>query len=138
VRPKLLVVALSVALAAAAVLVVPAAPAATEAGCGKPCNIVRSNLMIGWRTAKSYAASHGGSFPRGRAFVNAILDVTAGLDPGVGTLARAERLNDPAAVLIDPGSTARRLLLWGRAANGVVVQLTGTLKSGPAFRYLDA
>jgi hypothetical protein len=114
------------------------ATAAPAKACGAPCTIVRSNLLIGWTAAKSYAASHGGNFPRGRAFVNAVLDVTAGLDPGVGGLARAERLSDPAAVLIDPGSTAKRLLLWGRAANGVVVQLTGTLKSGFAFRYLDA
>lgn len=134
----MLVAGLLVALVAGSLLLAPAAGGAARAGCGKPCNIVRSNLTIGWNTAKSYASSHGGNFPRGRAFVNAILDVTAGLDPGIGTLARAERLNDPAAVLIDPGSTARRLLLWGRAANGVVVQLTGTLKSGPAFRYLDA
>jgi hypothetical protein len=105
--------------------------------CGSPCSIVKSNLMIGWNAARSYAASHGGNFPRGRAFVDAVLDATAGLDPGVGGLTRAERLNDPAAVLIDPGSTAKRLLLWGRAANGVVVQLTGTLKSGRAFRFLD-
>ena len=116
----------------------PAARITTAKACGAPCTIVRSNLTIGWNAAKSYAASHGGNFPRGRAFVNAVLDATAGLDPGVGGLARAERLNDPAAVLIDPGSTAKRLLLWGRAANGVVVQLTGTLKSGSAFRYLDA
>jgi hypothetical protein len=119
-------------------LVLSPAAAAPAKACGSPCSIVRSNLTIGWNAAKSYAASHGGNFPRGRAFVNAVLDVTAGLDPGVGGLARAERLNDPAAVLIDPGSTAKRLLLWGRAANGVVVQLTGTLKSGFAFRYLDA
>ena len=119
-------------------LALPTATAAPAKACGSPCNIVKSNLMIGWNAAKSYAASHGGSFPRGRAFVSAVLDATAGLDPGIGGLARAERLNDPAAVLIDPGSTAKRLLLWGRAANGVVVQLTGTLKSGRAFRYLDA
>jgi hypothetical protein len=129
-----------VALVAVALLglMLSSAAAAPAKACGSPCKIVRSNLMIGWNAAKSYAASHGGNFPRGRAFVNAVLDVTAGLDPAIGGLARAERLNDPAAVLIDPGSTAKRLLLWGRAANGVVVQLTGTLKSGPAFRYLDA
>ena len=130
----------AVALVALAVfgLAIPSAVAAPAKACGSPCNIVKSNLRIGWNTAKSYAKSHGGNFPRGRAFVNAVLDVTAGLDPGIGGLAKAERLNDPAAVLIDPGSTAKRLLLWGRAANGVVVQLTGTLKSGFAFRYLDA
>jgi hypothetical protein len=134
----MLAAVVSLALVAGALVLAPGAGAAQRAACGKPCNIVRSNLTIGWNTAKDYASSHGGSFPRGRAFVNAILDVTAGLDPGIGGLVRAERLNDPAAVLIDPGSTAKRLLLWGRASNGVVVQLTGTLKSGPAFRYLDA
>ena len=134
-RTRALVAVLSLVVFCLALSPAAAAPAKA---CGSPCNIVRSNLTIGWNAAKSYAASHGGNFPRGRAFVNAVLDATAGLDPGIGGLARAERLNDPAAVLIDPDSTARRLLLWGRAANGVVVQLTGTLKSGSAFRYLDA
>jgi hypothetical protein len=130
----------AVALVALALLglAIPSAAAAPAKACGSPCSIVKSNLRIGWNAAKSYATSHGGNFPRGRAFVNAVLDVTAGLDPGTGNLTKAERLNDPAAVLIDPGSTAKRLLLWGRAANGVVVQLTGTLKNGFAFRYLDA
>lgn len=129
---------LAVLTAAVFGLALSSAAAAPAKACGSPCSIVKSNLMIGWNAAKSYAASHGGNLPRGKAFVDAVLDVTAGLDPAIGGLAKAEKLNDPAAVLIDPGSTAKRLLLWGRAANGVVVQLTGTLKSGPAFRFLDA
>jgi hypothetical protein len=123
------------ALAALACGLTLAAPGgATEQACG-PCGIVRSNLLIGWKAASGYAATHGGSLPTGRAFVDAVLDLTAGLDPGIGGLAKARRLNDPAAVLIDPASTASRLILWGGAANRVVVSLTGRSGGGPTVHY---
>ncbi len=111
------------------------ADAAARQRCGSPCGIVRDNLLIGWRAAKSYAASHRGRLPTGKAWVNAVLDVTAGLDPGVGGLRKARRLDDPAAVLISPASTSKVIILWGRADNGVVVSLTAKATGGPTFHY---
>jgi hypothetical protein len=120
---------LALLVLAAALALAPPAAAASQA-CG-PCGIVRSNLLIGWKAANGYAATHGGRFPTGRAFVLAVLDLTAGLDPGVGGIAKARTLRDPAAVLIDPSSTPARIVLWGRAANGVLVSLTGRRGGGP-------
>ena len=119
-----------VALVAALAVVAPTA--AAPQAC-RPCGVVRSNLQIGWKAANAYAATHAGRFPTGRAFVLAVLEITAGLDPGVGGIAKARALHDPAAVLIDPASTSSRIVLWGRAANGVVVSLTGRRGGGPTI-----
>lgn len=119
-RRLALLVVLAAALAGLSAPSLAAAPPSCRA-----CGIVEDNLRIGWQAANAYASTHGGRLPTGRAWVNAVLDATAGLDPGIGGLAKARRLDDPAAVLIDPRSTGAHIILWGRAANGVVVSLTG-------------